>query len=769
MSEERVIKQEIPFPKEYGKRKFHPGMDMLQSVSGVGDASVQSIKQKVESGDENYEAGLQEERKFVRPAMDVAAVAGAKLLVKGIRAELNQITLTSEKVYELLREGQLSMVDLGDKEMLKERLEKMEGLTAFQKNQISKFRETAYDLMMVRDALERQRNVTEGLEEPLKVHLKSKGFFDLEQQKTNELLKVYFKSNRNEVLRNVNPAGLREKDIEKLLKSSEKNGFTEVDRSALRLAAKQMKYREARIRIGRVVNIKKRIEMVGAYSRRMDDAAGSGLNQMVYSAQLAHSALAVGKFGLKAGVVSASFAAKYTGAAYLAHKLQEKGSAGAEHLKAKAVEGMKSSSLYQTAQKRVDTIKTKATDTKEQIEKKLEENTAVQKYKAAQEKAKERAKAAGKKVRQTQAAAAAAGREVRQGVDVVLSPARFVGKVFHGIGTFFGKVKLVLLAGVGIIIGAFLIIVVLTNAVLTIFQSETNAVVSVILTEEEDFVEDMTAVLRERMAEKRQEAMEIATGSPMNPAVLEGRSITRYGYPDVDDNWTNGSKIVYLDGSGRVIGNGRNNIKDCIAMAYVIMDGDFDSDRIARDELIIALWEMMNPDVTYQESDIYTCPYGCDSFSYSCDSWGDYGTMDRYRASGVGFYGVVEGYSEYGDGYTVICNGCKGEKNQTIYHEVQIGSGAASVAEGCENYSVSYECYGHSVTVCYGHKDVEVYVKTLTMEDIFADGRLPEATGASFGPYVDRFQGWTEESREWAVTLVNGDWLELYGVDPVRN
>lgn len=64
---------------------------------------------------------------------------------------------------------------------------------------------------------------------------------------------------------------------------------------------------------------------------------------------------------------------------------------------------------------------------------------------------------------------------------------------------------------------------------------------------------------------------------------------------------------------------------------------------------------------------------------------------------------------------------------------------------------------------------VQVYVKTLTMEDIFADGRLPEAAGASFGPYVDRFQGWTEESREWAVTLVNGDWLELYGVDPVRN
>ena len=204
-------------------------------------------------------------------------------------------------------------------------------------------------------------------------------------------------------------------------------------------------------------------------------------------------------------------------------------------------------------------------------------------------------------------------------------------------------------------------------------------------------------------------------------------------------------------------------------MAYVIMDGDFDSDRTARNELILTLWETMNPEVTYQESDIYTCPYGCASFSYSCDSWNDYTTIDRYKADGVGFYGNVEGYSDYGESYIVICNGCKDEKNKTIYHEIQTGSGAASVAEGCENYSVSYECHGHSVTVCYGHKDVEMYVRTLTMEEIFGSGSLPEAEGASFAPYLDMFQGWTDENREWAELLISGDWLELYGIDPVRN
>ena len=503
MNNERSIKRQIPLPLFYkstemktagmpaeGKtadksaeqtsnerrkeerHRFKPEVDMIQPVSSIGDASAQTVKHEIESSDENYYAGLQEERKYVHPALDLAAIVGAKELSKGLKAELNQLTITGIRVNELLREGTLSMVDLGDKKRLKERLDNIEGLTAFQKRQIRKFREPVYDFIVVRDAIEKRRSVMEKLEEPLKEQLKSVDFFNLRQQKTNELLKVYFKTSQNDVLKSVNPATMSEKNIGKLLKSRDKNGFTETDLSAIRLARRQMKYRESRIRTGKLLNIKRRVEMLGAYSYRVDGNISAGLTQMVYTAQITHAAFAVGKFGLKAGIVSTSFVAKYTGVSYLLHKVNQKRREVTGQLKMIATEAVKSSKPYQAVHEKVQTVKEKTADVKRSVDQKLEKNSAVQKYKEVQAKAKEKAKEAGKKVSRTKAAAKAAGRKVKQGKDIVLTPVRLVGKAINGIRVFFNKIRLVLFAGAGIAIAAFLIIVVLINAILTIFQTK---------------------------------------------------------------------------------------------------------------------------------------------------------------------------------------------------------------------------------------------------------------------------------------------------------
>lgn len=781
MEKERTIKQELPLPEEYkspnfqqsgmaesrveqqeARHKFRPGREIVQSVSGVGDASVMAVKQRVENADENYQAGLQETGKYVRPVMELAAITGAKELAKGIRAELNQIAIASSCANELLYKGELSMVDMGNRERLKESLEKLQGITGFQKKQILKFRETIYDSLVVKDALENRKKQMEDLEEPLKKHLESVDFFDLQQQKTNELLKLYFKTSGNDVLKNVNPAAMSDRDIGKLLKTQDKNGFTETDLSAIRLARRQMKCRESRIRIGRVINIKGRIKMLGRYSGHMDNTAGEGLNQVVSTLQIAHAAVSLGKLGLKTGIVSSAFAARYTGALYLAQRIKQKSLEVAGKWKETAAQTVKNSKPMQAVNERTEAIRNKAAEAKE----KLEENSAVLKYKEVQAKAKERAKEAGEKINQKKAAAKAAGQRVKQGTDIALSPIRFVGKSVNAVRVFLDRIKLVLLTGAGIVIAAFLVIVVLTNAVLTIFQAEAGVAISVILTEDEDFVADMTAVLQEKAEQKRKEAKDIAAGVPKNPIVLDGHMISRYGYPGEDGNWTGGSEIVYLDGNGNRVLNGMNNIKDCIVMAYVIMNGDFDSDVAARDQLILDLWESMNPEITYRESEVYTCPYGCDTLHYSCDSWNDHTHINSCRAEGVGFYGRVEGYRYYGDSYTVICNGCKNNRNQIVYHDIQTGTGASQAAEGCSNYQVDYECYGHSVTVCYGHKDVEVYVKVRTMEEMFVSGSLPSGSGKQYQPYVSLFPGWTEDNKEWARLLYSGDWFDLYGIDP---
>lgn len=230
---------------------------MIQPMSGVGNVLVQTVRHKVEDSDEHYQSGVRETKEYVAPVLDAVAVVGAKELSKGIKAELNKIDIASGQVFELIRKSELSMVNLADKKLLKEQLDKIESFSAFQKKQIVKFRETAYDLTMVRDALEKRVGASLDLEKPLKDHLRSREFFDLRQQKTNELLKAYFRSSNNDVLKNVNPASMSEKRIKKLLKTKEKNGFTDTDCAAIRLARRQMRYRESRIKIGRLLNIRR--------------------------------------------------------------------------------------------------------------------------------------------------------------------------------------------------------------------------------------------------------------------------------------------------------------------------------------------------------------------------------------------------------------------------------------------------------------------------------------------------------------------------------
>lgn len=745
--------------KEEKLHQYKQGVDVIQPMSGVGNVLVQTVKHKVEDSDEHYQSGVWETNKYVTPVLDAVAVVGAKELSKGIKAELNKIDIASGQVFELIRKSDLSMVDLADKKLLKGQLDKIDGLSAFQKKQIVKFREAAYDLMMVKDALEKRTGASLDLEKPLKDHLSSREFFDLRQQKTNELLKAYFKSSNNDVLKNVNPASMSEKRIKKLLKTKEKNGFTDTDCAAIRIARRQMRYRESRIKIGRLLNIRRRIEVLKEYCYRADGTATAGLQNIAQMAQITYAIYAVGKFGLKAGVVTASFVGKYIGATYLLHRLDKIRRETTEQLKSKAKEAVKNSSPYRSASQRAGAARAKVTE-------KLEQNSAVQKFKKMRANVQKKAKATAKKVNRIKAAARAVGKKIKLGKDLVFSPFRLLGKGISGLIGIFGKIKMVLLVAAGIILAVFLIIVVLVNAILSIVSAESDAALTAILTDNENFVPQMTALLQVKVDAKRQDAMDIAEGTPKDPNVLEGHFIQRYGHPDADGSWVKGAEIIYVDGNGSIILNGRNNIKESIALAYVIMEGDFDSNTGARDDLILDLWELMNPEVTYVESDVYTCPYGCDSFDYECNSSEDYTTMSSYQTDGVGFYGDIKAYSSYGDSYEASCDGCTDADNKPVDHGSTSGTGAASGPAGCSNYSVEYSCTGHSVTVCYGHKDVEVYVPVVSMEEMFAGGTLPAASGKTYQTCLNSFEGWTADNQEWAMLLVNTDWFELYGIDP---
>lgn len=565
--------------------QFKQGLDIGQAASGIGEASVQSVRNQIEDSDENYQAGVEESKKYAMPAMDAAAILGARELSKGIRADLNQVQITGGQVYGLVREGALSMLDLSDQKRLKERLENVEQLSSFQKNQILRHRETVYDAILVKDAIEQQKDLVKGLEEHLLEHLHSTEFFDLTQERTNELLNTYFKRSQNDVLSQVNPAQMSQKKLQKLLKTKDRNGFSEIDAAAIRLAGRQTRYRESRIHAGRLLNISKRVERLRTYSYRVDSTAGSGLIQIANTAQVIHAAYAVGKFGLKAGAVSASFVGKYTGAAYLLQRLNQLRIGKQELLKRKASEAAKKSRMYQSVTEKAEILKIEIEDTKKQVDKRLKQNAGVQKYKKAQETTRQKAKEVRKKTKQVKAAAKAAQRTTRQGYDRLLSPVRLVGKGVDGIRRILSGFRLALLASAGVVIAVFLIMIVLVNGILNLFQTEANVALSAIMTSDECFIMDMTSRLRELQNQRLREAEILAEEL-------------------AEENETE-SMIVYQDGRGNGILNGMNNIKDCIIMAYVIMDGDFDSDERARDDLITDLWELMNPEVTSLDTTVY--------------------------------------------------------------------------------------------------------------------------------------------------------------------
>ncbi len=80
-----------------------------------------------------------------------------------------------------------------------------------------------------------------------------------------------------------------------------------------------------------------------------------------------------------------------------------------------------------------------------------------------------------------------------------------------------------------------------------------------------------------------------------------------------------------------------------------------------------------------------------------------------------------------------------------------------------------YWCDGHEVSVCHGHKDIDIFIKVGTMEDYFFGraGAL-DATGKAYEAAYEAFisrGGWTDTAKDWAKTLYGMDWVSLYGTN----
>lgn len=103
---------------------------------------------------------------------------------------------------------------------------------------------------------------------------------------------------------------------------------------------------------------------------------------------------------------------------------------------------------------------------------------------------------------------------MKQGANIVFSPVRFLGKLLHAFGGALGKLKLALMAGAGIFIALFVLIVVLINSILSACQTQAQTAMTLIMTEDEAFIANTTASLQEKVDARRAEAEEILAAGP---------------------------------------------------------------------------------------------------------------------------------------------------------------------------------------------------------------------------------------------------------------
>ena len=725
------------------RHSFSQGIDVKTYAVNAGQMISEMAMDDIRRSDENFHAGQRQIRYFTAPVLETISVLGAVSTTSAIRDDFGDCAEAAIKATKLMEQGKLTVEDLSlPKRELREILW---DVSSGDRRLIARNAGTIGDLFTIRsvltgDEIEAGKSI-KNLPEELAEHIRSKAFFDLREEKTGDVLKAYCRRSRNDVLRNTNPTGMSSHGIKKLLREGDKQGFSQKDKAALRLILKQKKMREARQKINVIRNLKRYARLASRKITEADDNVVAGVTASQRVAVTAMGLAETARLALRTGAFAHRTWTKYglvgryvgAGERFVIRKAAD----GTTFVLKKTTQGIK---LAKKAAK--ETIGST------QVAKVAANATKMAKEAASHSEAVRRFKEAGKSARVIQktvavrtAGIAHAASKAKQGARIAFTPFRMIKKAFSKVASFFSGLKAVIAGTFFGIIVLYVVIVILLTGILSIFAIEGEAVMNVILCNDEGYVQDTIDQLDGYFTEEKDEALAIATGTPQNPNVFYGHTISRYGAPLADGSWTDGYKIYYRDMDGNIIENGVNNIKDVIVLAYVMMDGDFDTDTVARDALINDLWKQLNPGVTWEETDIYTAEIGDDTYRYHCDSSSDYDEMDAMRSEGVRFYGSVHSYA--GDG-------CKGDEDDRY-------------------------CNGHSVKVCYGHKDIKVYITVGFMEDIFEGktgmdgGTLGFPNGSSYKEYIDAFQergGWSKDAVEWANALYAAEWYELYGNDP---
>ncbi len=729
--------------------------------------------------------------------------SGMDSVVKSMNEQDAKIASVLDKIDSSKASGALKITDFGDRKELAGKLAEC-GFNKMERHIVLQNRQFLQDKLTMREEMTKLvlSNRMSLSEDEFKF-LNSKEFFssnltlkelakDSGKEFTNlqgKLLEKYFKGQGVALPRNMDISKLKSKEIKRLVAGAHKHGFNDTNKRLLKAYGKAVRKREIGIKLQRFAKAKRLFKLAASKLIQGDETYGLAYNRMT-------SAIRKVKVVHKLAKVSAVAIGKVTGMSFLMNKIVKPA------VMKKIVNPMsaKAAEAKNTVKKGLSAVKKGAVDKA----KKTTVGKGVSKAKKGVDKVKGGVKNTAHKIGQKKAVKIAvkagkyAGMGAKGTAKIVMLPFRIMGKIFD----VFSKIKAAVIG----FLGATIVKMVLVSCILMLIGMlceglgnfltgicGTAASTATVMREahesiiEYDKYKDMREdieMMREWDKDVYKEAKKYGEGPVEEPYnhVHYGHTITHYGSPDKERGYT----IHYVDQYGNELPSQSSNIKDveslCIAMIENNLGGfkNYKKDLKNFDKLLEDMYGMMvyhdeetGLPFTYEISEVYSCCEGCEEYTYYCDDESYYDEMDAMRADQVAFYGDIEPLSEGCESREVEVDGYYNEwgdfydLSTGLYDDIDFENNPYMV-EGTGSHT-EYYCPGHTVPVCYGHRDIDIYITLYDLDYAFENNLYPEDWSSR--PYKKMVKdfvkkgGWKDWWQKIARNFKGGDWWELYGID----
>ncbi len=719
----------------------------------------------VAQSDNNFAEGSHEVAKIVVPLARSATILAAKSAAASYKDTLRTAGKAGAKLDKALLEKKFALEKLDlSKSSLKKELKDI-GLTRKERHIVLKNKDYYKGLFLLRDEL---KELSKGSKYEKVVN--SSDFFFMNKKGTAKLLSYYMKHSRDDSIRNISGWERKtHKSLKKFLKKADKNGVSANGKQAIAMMDKLNKMRRHNGLASKMINrnIAYSFYKAKQEAKDADDNGKIGAEKLARSVQMTFVGykVLIGKnkcgpvaLPIRVGLKVALKLGSFTDAMFVKYNLMYRRSIAKKIAAAKKAVSSTVMSAVVSSKK---AIKYQVKKGGKVVSSSIKSRKTVQAIRSANKKAMAQASKVAKSKAAKEAVAVSkklgkAGAKVGK-VTFTVGNYGFIKPikgVRSGVGNFFSlcrKLKMVIIVASAIILSVYILISQMF-ALAQAMDSQGGLSSTVILGPEDTSVYDKVVYLQGKLDGRKASAKERGEGVPKTTAVAADQSIDRYGHPEIDEDgnevWTKGYKIYYEDSSGNLMADGTNNIKDIIILAYVGEDGEWEEEDDL-DSNIDDYWEYLNPELTDDdliETDIYSCANGCTDYEYYCNDSSCYDHMNRINTEGGHVHGSVVSQTS---------DGCKSRvvKKRGIRFN--------PMPEPYEYEDIEYYCPGHKVRVCYGHRDVEIHLRTWFMADAF---REEHVCGSWFS---ETFSTWDKDQKEWANTLYDQDWFDLYGIDPL--